>query len=162
MPVTPCELCPLEIYEVPPAMAKLPSHMWRSVHQYIHHHWAPEEGDFLEAVICNDLKQSVLRADDVNQRRIFEWVSFFYMHAPHPCWGSPERMEKWVARIHVRPMKGGLCFLTDGWHGCLPEEVCPGNEAGFEEDKAHELAHRLLIDPAVRAYLINNIREHLS
>ncbi|GAG54996.1 unnamed protein product, partial [marine sediment metagenome] len=60
--------------------SKLPSHIRASTKRYIEHGVKP--GDFLTAVICNDLKESFARADEINTERMFDIVSFFYNEAP--------------------------------------------------------------------------------
>ena len=72
----------------------LPEHIRGGVQRYIEHGIQP--GDFLEAVICNNLKESFKRADNTNIRRMFDIVYFFYNEAPINCWGSPERMKQWM------------------------------------------------------------------
>lgn len=53
-------------------------------------------GDFLQAVIRNDLAAAAGRADAGNRERLFDIVSFWYNEAPGQCWGSREKMEAWV------------------------------------------------------------------
>lgn len=72
----------------------LPPHIQGGVQRYIEHGTPP--GDFLTAVICNDLKESFGRADEENIRRMFDIVSFFYNQAPAGCWGSEKRMMRWI------------------------------------------------------------------
>ena len=55
-------------------------------------------GGFLQAVICNDLKEAFGRADEDNTRAMKEIVSWFYNEAPSDCWGSREKMEAWIRR----------------------------------------------------------------
>ncbi len=74
--------------------SKLPSHIQDGVERYIEHGVPP--GDFLTAVICNDLRESFGRADEVNIARMFDIVGFFYNEAPGGCWGSLEKMKRWV------------------------------------------------------------------
>ena len=59
-------------------------------------------GGFLEAVICNDLKESFVRADIDNCAAIFEIVSWFYHEAPRECWGSPEQYVEWMAKHNAK------------------------------------------------------------
>ena len=77
----------------------LPEHIRAGVQRYVERGIIP--GDFLQAVICNNLKESFERADDINQNRMFDIVKFFYNEVPGSCWGSKERMMKWNE-------KGGL------------------------------------------------------
>ena len=73
---------------------KLPEHIRHGVKIYIEH--GIEPGDFLTAVISNDLKGSFAVADEINRDRLFDIVSFFYNEAPMDCWGSRERMAAWI------------------------------------------------------------------
>jgi hypothetical protein len=54
-------------------------------------------GDFLTAVLSNDLKESFYRADYINQNNMFGIVSFCYNELPAICWGSHERIEGWLS-----------------------------------------------------------------
>lgn len=53
-------------------------------------------GDFLRAVLENDLKGAVGRADVQSQRALCAIVSYCYNHIPSACWGSPEKVEEWL------------------------------------------------------------------
>ena len=53
-------------------------------------------GDFLRAVISNDLKEACGRADDDNARNLCAIVAWLYNNAPMGCWGSVEKYENWV------------------------------------------------------------------
>ena len=73
---------------------RLPEHIRDGMRLYIEHRVAP--GHFLTAVIENNLKESFARADDTNINRMFDVVAFMYNEAPMACWGSPEKMIKWL------------------------------------------------------------------
>jgi hypothetical protein len=53
-------------------------------------------GGFLEAVLSNDLKEACARADSQNRYLLFEIVSYLYNEVPSACWGSPEKVQKWL------------------------------------------------------------------
>lgn len=53
-------------------------------------------GSFLEAVLRNNLKEAMGRADSRNRRRVFEYVEYLYNYAPATCWGSDEKYEAWL------------------------------------------------------------------
>jgi len=55
-------------------------------------------GDFLRAVLENNLIESLGRADEGNRIALFDITSFLYNVAPAPCWGSPEKVKKWLER----------------------------------------------------------------
>ena len=54
-----------------------------------------QAGDFLTAVITNDLKNAVTYADDMNRLLLSEIVKWCYNNIPAPCWGSMEIAKKW-------------------------------------------------------------------
>lgn len=72
----------------------IPDYMVEGLVRYVVHHIAP--GDFLCAVIANDLFEAYGRADSTNIYCIYNYVQFFYNHAPAPCWGSREALKAWV------------------------------------------------------------------
>jgi len=53
-------------------------------------------GDFLTAVLSNDLRGAIGHADDENQRDIVEICQFIHMEIPYNCHGSLERMNNWI------------------------------------------------------------------
>ena len=53
-------------------------------------------GGFLEAVLCNNLKEAVGRADTQNLKDIKEIVQYCYWEIPSVCWGSPEEVKAWL------------------------------------------------------------------
>jgi len=64
-------------------------------------------GDFLTAVIRNNLHDAAVRADPDNLRLLKQWCLFWYNDTPSTCWGSPERMREWE-------MSGGLDSTRKG------------------------------------------------
>lgn len=75
---------------------EIPGYMLDGIRRYIEH--GIEPGSFLYAVICNDLREAVGRADDMNLRNLPAYVSYFYNEAPAGCWGSREKFELWMAQ----------------------------------------------------------------
>ncbi len=53
-------------------------------------------GDFLRAVLENNLSEAILRADDENLKDIHEIVLFCYNELPVASWGSPEKVRQWI------------------------------------------------------------------
>lgn len=72
----------------------IPEHMIGGLRRYIEN--GIEPGSFLEAVLCNDLKGAVGRADQTNKHRLHDYIMFLYNFAPSSCWGSPEKYTAWV------------------------------------------------------------------
>jgi hypothetical protein len=76
----------------------IPERMMGGIERYINQGIKP--GSFLTAVICNDLKGAVMRADDENLPNLVAFVAYFYNEAPAPCWGSPEAMKAWMEKTN--------------------------------------------------------------
>lgn len=72
----------------------IPAYMMDDLNRYVHEHIAP--GDFLQAVICNDLCEAVTRADHINMQNLPAYAAYFYNEAPRACWGSVENMDAWL------------------------------------------------------------------
>lgn len=83
--------------------------------QRYHTHGLPT-GDFLYAVLTNNLKESFARADEENQRDMFEIVSYCYNHLDMRSWGSKEAVGAWIAHgglegIH-KSQEAGTCLAS--------------------------------------------------
>lgn len=74
--------------------AQIPQHMQLALRRYVLEGIKP--GDFLTAVICNDLRNAVFRADDENYPLLKLYLQWFYNISPESCWGSPEKMGAWM------------------------------------------------------------------
>jgi len=81
----------------------LPEYIQGTTQRYIEHGVPP--GDFLTAVICNKLRQSLMYANDTNTRRLFDIVNFFYNEAPGHCWGSVKDMNTWIEHKGMEGIK---------------------------------------------------------
>jgi hypothetical protein len=75
-------------------MEMLPEHIRHGVEDYVLH--GAEPGDFLHALVTNDLRRTCEHADRINRLVLFDIVSWFYNYAPSQCWGSPELYARWV------------------------------------------------------------------
>jgi hypothetical protein len=53
-------------------------------------------GDFLLAVLSNNLVESFAHADDENLAAMHEITKYIYNMMPSKCWGSPEKVEAWL------------------------------------------------------------------
>lgn len=79
---------------------KIPPRMHPGIINYLVHHQLP--GDFLQAIIANNLRAAVERADDENIHLLPAYVSFFYNHAPLGSWGSAKAYKKWIEQGEKR------------------------------------------------------------
>jgi hypothetical protein len=53
-------------------------------------------GDFLRAVVSNDLVVALMRADSTNISAIAAYGNYLYNHMPMLCWGSNSIYFAWV------------------------------------------------------------------
>ena len=74
----------------------IPDRMMPGIERYVTYGIKP--GDFLTAVIRNNLHDALSRADDENLQNLPAFVAYFYNEAPASCWGSPEKMNEWMER----------------------------------------------------------------
>lgn len=65
-----------------------------AINRYVNQHIPT--GDFLYAVLTNNLKESFAQADDENGRDLKEIVNYCYWEIPSECWGSPEKVRVWL------------------------------------------------------------------
>ena len=59
-------------------------------------------GDFLTAMLENDLKKTYQRVDGNNLKAIPEILSYIYNELPAACWGSPEKVTQWKQQLQIR------------------------------------------------------------
>jgi hypothetical protein len=58
-----------------------------------------DPGDFLVAVLANDLRAAVQRADPINLHALTAHVDFLCTSAPAGAWGSYAHVQGWVERV---------------------------------------------------------------
>jgi hypothetical protein len=81
---------------------EIPDYTFEAIQRYVADHIPP--GDFLRAVLTNDLMGAMERADDNNREALFEICSFIYSEVPSLCWGSEERVRLWLSDRPVKPL----------------------------------------------------------
>lgn len=72
----------------------LPDHMREHAREYVEQ--GASVGDFLFAVLSNDLVGAFGRADATNKAAMAQWARWLYNEAPSRCWGSPEKVRAWL------------------------------------------------------------------
>jgi hypothetical protein len=72
----------------------IPTYMMAGLFYYLHHGRRP--GDFLMAVLKNDLEKAVAYADDHNLRNLPAYVGYMYNEMPAKSWGSPKKVKAWI------------------------------------------------------------------
>ena len=74
----------------------IPEHCRDSLIAYIE--YGRPVGDFLAAVICNDLRGAIGRADEVNLPRLKDYITLLYQYVPSECWGNGHRYSDWLRK----------------------------------------------------------------
>ena len=72
----------------------IPEHMHEGLIEWILN--GRPVGNFLTAILENDLREACARADEKNKYRLFNYIQFLHNNAPMGCWGSPELTEEWA------------------------------------------------------------------
>ena len=72
----------------------IPDNMAHAIDNYIER--GEPVGDFLTALICNNLSEAIGRADYLNLANLPAFAAYFYNYAPASCWGSKEKMDAWL------------------------------------------------------------------
>jgi hypothetical protein len=114
---------------------RIPARMVPGLLRYINDGILP--GEFLQAVLRNDLREAVGRADDENKELLPEYVAWLYSDAPAGCSGSAEKVLAWtnhrglrgLGRDRVRTDVDDTPSLEDGRDNC--------NDAGTGEGQWH-------------------------
>ena len=76
----------------------IPKRMEPSILAYVNDGRLP--GDFLTAVLCNDLEEACKRADGENLRNLPAFVAYFHNEIPGNIWGSREKVTRYVEAKH--------------------------------------------------------------
>jgi len=92
----------------------IPSRMMSGIQRYVKKHTPP--GSFLQAVIQNNLRKAVARADKENLANLPAFISYFYNEAPPSCWGSPEAYELWLSSQGGETTTRATYKVTLNWH----------------------------------------------
>ena len=72
----------------------IPDYMVEGLDRWIEHGILP--GDFLTAVLCNDLMDACGRADATNIGNLPAYCAYLYNEAPRACFGSRANVEAWI------------------------------------------------------------------
>jgi len=73
---------------------RIPRYMRAGLIEYIEHR--RPVGDFLTAVLANDLSKAAGHADLTNKAMLSAYPIFLYTYAPSGCWGSYTKVDEWL------------------------------------------------------------------
>ena len=72
----------------------IPERVYAALRNYLEH--KQPTGQFLNAVLCNNLHEAMAWADAESLASLQVIVSFIYWNVPSLAWGSPERVKLWL------------------------------------------------------------------
>ena len=87
-------LKPEQFYYDVLAQSEIPEGMHDGIVLYLLHGLPP--GNFLSAVLSNDLAEAVNRADEQNAKALAAYVKFIYQHFPINAWGTAQHVSDWM------------------------------------------------------------------
>jgi len=90
----------------------LPDRFKASITRYLEHGVMP--GDFLTAVLSNDLFSAFAKADETSLAELHGLVGWCYYELPHDAWGSRERVEAYCAANQADRVRRVRHDDTDG------------------------------------------------
>jgi len=73
---------------------RVPEHLQEGLEAYVL--TGRPVGNYLTAVLENDLLEAVSRGDDTSLAGIKGTVQFLYNYTPRNCWGSREKVSAWM------------------------------------------------------------------
>ena len=79
------------------------THIKEALDRYVKDRIPP--GDFLTAVLKNDLTEACGRADVFNRVNLHMIVEYAYNFMPSACWGSPEKVKAWLSTRNEEDLK---------------------------------------------------------
>jgi hypothetical protein len=72
----------------------IPRDIKQQIDNYIDEGIVP--GDFLQAVLVNDLRSSIIAADDINRYALYDIVVYLENFVPVVSWGSLDQVRFWL------------------------------------------------------------------
>jgi hypothetical protein len=88
--------------ELKKSYGKIPQHMLEDLNRYVTEHVL--SGNFLYALLSNDLSQSFSHADSETIAAMYDYVQYVYNYMPIQCWGSKEKVNAWIENPPVKGM----------------------------------------------------------
>lgn len=118
----------------------IPEHMRGGVLRWVFYGVA---GDFLKAVVSNDLFKACGKADRINASELHQYATYFYNYAPRDCfcWRGAGHMEDCVARKFKV-----VAVLPDGQRFDDEAHVGEYHKGGMTRHEAEEARDNLDIE----------------
>ena len=94
-----------------PRFDRLPPYMQDGAKRYVEEGCTP--GDFLQAVLENNLSGAYGYADDVNIREMYNWAMWLHNDIPALCWGTKDQVKAWCATGGLNGLKKASLKLSE-------------------------------------------------
>jgi len=85
-------------------LSKLSPHILLAIENYVQH--GSYLGDFLTAVMDNDLRMAIGRADDDNVHAMREIIVILNCYCPSDCWGGKDKRVEWQKHHGMDGLQG--------------------------------------------------------
>lgn len=72
----------------------IPAHLREGLERYRDHRIAT--GSFLRSILCNNLYEAVLRADDISARELGSVTRWIFTELPNESWGNAAKVDAWL------------------------------------------------------------------
>lgn len=77
----------------------VPQHIQHSIVRWVALGQPAQHGQFVAALLSNDLIQAVTRADETNLAALADICRFLYNYAPSHCFGSTTAYHNWTGML---------------------------------------------------------------
>ena len=93
----------------------IPEHMRSSLRRYVENGTNP--GDFLFAVLCNDLIAACLNADYISREKLVSFARWLIRECPIGAWGNRDIVKLWEINGGLEGIRtqSGCMKLTQNW-----------------------------------------------
>jgi len=88
--------CEISFDEARTRFPSIPPRILKSIYHYVED--KTPTGDFLKAVLSNDLFNAFGRADEENEKNLFNICIFIYNYIPTCCYGSLDKVLEWLKK----------------------------------------------------------------
>ncbi len=86
-------------------LPSIPEHIHGAIKRYVMNRIEP--GGFLRAVLENNFKEAAGRADHINRAALGNIAMFCVEALPMACWGSPDKVRRWLEPPAIADDDGG-------------------------------------------------------
>ncbi len=79
----------------------IPEHIKKDIDRHVKE--GTNVGEFVYAVLCNNLKQAIFTGTFSARANLFDIVFYLHEHCPPECWGSSDKVRIWIEQKESKP-----------------------------------------------------------